>query len=271
MFQVSFSLRKRVRDLLLSLSLEILRSILRHGWRTTKPTAICDPIFASEIEDGDILRFSKSKNEDIEVLQRQRGFFEDRGFLEDGESSSKMEGFGEPQIFEELPIFDLPAAQIEDLRSRKTKKPPSSIFDLRPRRSKNPPIFDFRLRRMGRRSDGRPGGGWCDFFEDVGGALRRWGGFFNLAAPKKKEPHHLSPSWLEERRTPSIFHLRGRKNEQPSLVSLPPLDQWLPAPLSYPGIWIFRPIFHFEDLSEDRGRPSTRLSAGRQPLFVHGC
>ena len=95
---------------------------------------------------------------------------------------------------------------------------------------------------------------------------RRWGSsIFRLrrtknppsffVGPNNEESPNLPLSLPEERRTPS-----GTSS------STPALDQWLPAPLSYPKIWMFRPIFHLEDRSEDRDRPSTRKSYVRKPM-----
>ena len=117
--------------------------------------------------------------------------------------------------------------------------------DLRPnlrlRRSRMGGFFDLRDRRMkmgGLRSSGSKVEDW------------RWG-FFDLRLRRSKIGC-LRSSGSEDRRAeePPIFHLL--------LLPTPlPLDQWPPAPLSYPEIWVFSPIFHLEDRSEDRGRPST--------------
>ena len=83
-----------------------------------------------------------------EILRRRGGFFEEEGVLRRTPLLCSFFGAEDRRP----PIFDL--------RSRRSKNPPpSSIFDLRSRRSKNPPIFDLRPRRVGRRSDGRRGGG----------------------------------------------------------------------------------------------------------------
>ena len=57
--------------------------------------------------------------------------------------------------------------------------------------------------------------------------------------------------FFEERRIPHPAH---------SFSSDPTLDQRLPAPPSYSETWIFRPIFHLEDRSEDRDRLFIRRS-----------
>ena len=89
------------------------------------------------------------------------------------------------------------------------------------------------------------------------GVFRRWKRFFDLPAPKNEEP--------------LTFDLRNRKNEEPPSSTLPagktknphlfffrrPSDICSTVFSSFPGVWIFSPIFHLEDRSENRDRPST--------------
>ena len=109
-------------------------------------------------------------------------------------------------------------------------------------RLEEPPILDLRLRKMGRRSDGRrEGGGGCDFSK-MGGGSSKMGGFFDLrgrstkiggvlrsSAPKNEDGGILQSSdsegrgWgdlrssgLEDRRI--LHHVR---------LSEPNIEDWL--------------------------------------------
>ena len=130
-----------------------------------------------------------------------------------------------------------PPFTIFEAEDRRT--PPSSIFDLRPRISKNPPssIFGPEEWVEDRTEDG--GGGNSSkigegFFEYGRGSsvfrVRRTKNPLPssiFGAGRMKNPPNLPPSRSEDRRTPP-----------PSSSSDPPsLDQWPPAPRSYPGIW----------------------------------
>ena len=65
-------------------------------------------------------------------------------------------------------------------------------------------------------------------------------------------------------KTPSLpsstISARRTKNLLSSSSEPLPSDQPSPGPLSSSVVWIFRPIFHLEDRSEDRSRPSTPLA-----------
>ena len=120
---------------------------------TTGFMAIFDLIFGSE-ERGGVLR-----RREKEFFEEGRGFFEEGGLFEEGR-----------RFFEEVG-----GSLFFGSEGRRTS--PSSIFEPKDRRpsifylrssdpkTKEPSIFDLRPRRMGRRSDGRKGGGgWWDFF-----------------------------------------------------------------------------------------------------------
>ena len=123
-----------------------------------------------------------------------------------------------------------------DLRSRRSKKPPSSIFDLRFRRSKNLPICDLRPRGVGRRLNRRRRGG-CDFFENREGSSKMGGGSSIFWLRRTKN----SPSTIfgaERRKNPpsSNFSTRRSKNS--------------------PTFFLFRPSHHGADGDL---RPNLRL------------
>ena len=135
------------------------------------------------------------------------------------------------------------------LRSSKPKNEepfPSWIFDLRPKISNKLHIFDLRPRRSVRRSNGSREGGRL---------LRRWEGFF-------EDGDFLWSCGSEERRTSYLQSSRPeeRKSHPSSYSSSesPFSDRYLPGHLSSPEISLLSPIFHLEDGSEDRDRPSIR-------------
>ena len=164
------------------------------------------------------------------------------------------------------------------------RRPP--IFDLRSRRPKNFPIFNLRSWELkiedtsssifgpkngSNGSDGRRRGGGTSskmggFFED--------GGFFDFPAPKNEEPPAFST--FSARSTKNPFHLPSSRPEEwtknpfPGTVLLLPTPPRPPAPLSYPEVWILRPIFHLGDRSEDRDRPSTPQVPGGQHTMHFG-
>ena len=89
--------------------------------------------------------------------------------------------------------------------------------------------------------------------------------FFDLSPPKNEEP--------------PIFHLIGSKNEEPPSSTFsarrtkklptffffqPPSDQTSSDSLKSSEAWIFSPIFHLEDQSQDGDRPSTRLETAKR-------
>ena len=116
---------------------------------------------------------------------------------------------------------------------------------------------------MSRRSDGRRRG--VGLLRKWGrGVLRRWRGILRFSrSEQRRTTPHLPHLRLEERRTPSHLPFsrpeEWTKNLLPGTFSSDP-PQRPPARLSYPAIWIFRSVFHLEDRSEDRDRPSTRSS-----------
>ena len=133
--------------------------------------------------------------------------------IEDGGGSSTPQIEEPPHLRSSEPKIEEPPSSIFDFRPRTSKNPP--IFDLRSRTSKNPhlqssifsapnieeprPIFDLRLRRVGRRPDGRSGRGG-------GTSFRRWG----EGSSKMK-----GGSSIFRVRSPPIFHFLGPKNEEP--------------------------------------------------------
>ena len=163
----------------------------------------------------------------------------EEGCFEEGKGCSSKKGrkvlrSSGPKI-EKHPFFDL--------RTRSSKNLPSSIFDLRGRRSKKP-VPSSIFGPGDRRSDGRRGG--------VG-----------LHPPKNEEPASSTFSARRTKIPPSSIFSVGRMDEKPSgtFSSDPhPSPPRPSAPLSYPEVRIFKPIFHVEDRSEDRDRPSTRSS-----------
>ena len=93
-----------------------------------------------------------------------------------------------------------------------------------------------------------------------------------LLHSKNEEPPHLSLSRHEERRTsphlPRSLPEEWTKNPPWYFFFRPPPP---PAPLSYPQVWIFRPIFHLGDRSEDRNRPSILCARnGIQIMYFPG-
>ena len=236
-------------------------------------------IFEASFSSSKNLQSSKNRN-----IRRRTSIFEELSssknpsiFEEDILHLRKRASpFSKNFIFEEPSIFDLPARRSNkfhfDFRSRRSNNSLSSIFDVRFRRSKNPPIFDCRPRRIHRSNIGRKNGG---FFED-GGVLRIWG-FFDLRVRRTKNP---PSSIFSSRRPKNPSHLPPSRSEErtknpPGISSSDPLLWQPPAPLSYPEIWIFRPIFHLEDRSEDRDRPftprGTVVSWANRPVGVRSC
>ena len=93
---------------------------------------------------------------------------------------------------------------IFDFRSRRSKNPP--IFNLRssePKLEELPPIFDLGPRRMGRRSDGRGGGGEWDFFSPrlKSERVSSLAGGGTSSSEERRAPPPSSTFSAEERRT----------------------------------------------------------------------
>ena len=170
---------------------------------------------------GELFRSSGSKNKD-------------RGLFEDGGSSKRREGSSKnPSIFEEHLLssknFSSPKDSllsffgpenrkkntIYDLRSRGSKKRPSSNFDYRPRRSKNPPIFDLRPRRMDRRSAERPRGATSSKIQHYSRIDR---GVLRSSASEERRTSHFPQSWPERRDEPS-HHLISRPKDRRTLFT----------------------------------------------------
>ena len=140
---------------------------------------------------------------------------------------------------------------IFDLRSRRSKELPhlqSSIFGAEDRRTPHLQSSNFgpedrrtpHLRssalKNGSKIGQKMGRGGVRLLRRLGGVLRRWGSsifqvpgtknppIFDHRGRKNEGFPHLPPSQPEDRRTPQL------------LLLPPPLDQWPPAPLSYPEI-----------------------------------
>ena len=129
----------------------------------------------------------------------------------------------------------------------------SCIFDLRSRRSKNlfslqSSIFGAKIEQilhlrsslsMNESKIGRKKEGESSFFV-------------------KRRILPSSTSRHEERRTPFVYFFDQELTKNPLVLLLPTACFRAPAPFSYSEVWIFRSMFHLEDRSEDRNRPSTR-------------
>ena len=193
-----------------------------------------------KVEDGGVLRSSGSKKKWGRVL-RSSG------------SEMRRWGGGSPMFrlrIEEPPISHLPSSIFGPEEGRTPH--------LRSSAPENEePIYDLRARRMDRKSDGRRGGGGATSSK-MGRDLRRWGGSSIFRVRRTKNPPSSIFGSGRTKKRP-MFHLLGQQDEKPRhlLLPAPHFDQRPPAPLSYPGIWMFSPVFHFEDRSEDRDRPST--------------
>ena len=161
---------------------------------------------------------------------------------------------------------------------KKSLRPGKHLRSSEPKNEEPPHLRSSIFGPEDRSEDRTEDGG--DFFEDGGGSSKM-GGFLGLPAPKNEEPPifdlrsrkneepppHLPPSRPEERRTPPLL----------LFLPTPSSDQYSPGPLSSPDmlsgrvplanlfeltylclyISIFSPIFHLENRSENRDRPST--------------
>ena len=211
--------------------------------------AIFDAIFAPRIEDRWVSCSSELENNRTPSSSKKPPIFEDP-------SSSQN-----PQSSNGPPIFDL--------RLRKTKNLPSSIFEDEERTSPHfnsrssaskieeplpSSIFDLGDRSEDRTEDGgatssKMGKG---FFEHrwvlrSSGSEERRAPQLRSSEPKKRRTSNLPPSRPDGRRTLFFFRLA------------PASDLCLAGSLRFPEVLIFCPIFHLEDRSEDRDRPSTPL------------
>ena len=143
----------------------------------------------------------------------------------------------------------------------------SSFFVIRSRRSKNPPIFDLRVRISKK----------LDLQFSIFGAEDRRTSIFDLRLRKqsrRSDEKDASLGFFRRTKNTPIIHLIGTKNEEPSIFFSRPKEWttnllvlllsifpflWASAFIKYPEIWIFRPIFHLKDRSEDRGWPSNPI------------
>ena len=183
------------------------------------------------------------------ILRRRRGSSKKRGILRRRGSSSKIGGSSKKGggKFFVLRVRRSKTSPIFDLRTRRSKNPPSSIFDLRSRRPKTlpssifrgedrrtphlrsseledrrtpPPIFNPRSLEPKIEEPFPSSIFGPEEFRRSGG--RRWGGV-GLLPPKNKGLSHLPPFRHEERRTPpSSTFSAGRMDEDSPLVLLLP-------------------------------------------------
>ena len=169
-----------------------------------------------KMEDTPIFAEPPIFEEPHSQLRRTPNLRRTPSILEEPPPSSK----NPPYLRSSEPMIEEPPS-IYDLRGRRTKNsPPSSIFDFRPRRSKNLPHLRFSAPKNGLKIGRNTGGEGATSskinggaFED-GGVLRSFGSderrtpsLFDLRARKNEEPAHLLLSRSEEQRTPSLLLL----------------------------------------------------------------
>ena len=213
--------------------------------------------FAHHRADGDLrpnLRFENRRWGFFVLLSRKTE--EPPPFSKNFKFSKNHPIFEKPPHLRRTP----PSSSIFGPEERRNSHFQSSIFGPEDRRnpahlrSSAPEI----CLKIGRRTGGE-GGDFFDFFEERGVFEDR--GVIRSPAPKNEEPLALISDLRIPKNEKPFIHMVGRGKESPTLfASLLTPYQMSTSPPSPPEVSIFSPIFHLEDRSEDRDRPSAHFS-----------